>query len=177
MIPFEELSTKGTVSEIAPNGNSSGIVTDHFFLDLPTLDALSVSENVNTLLTGGNDTRSAIVTTDKKRYIDIFYTIFPINSTTNHTLLSFVNMDQEEKQKLLHLIQETNQIIEDLMQLFERTEKSLHLIKERKENIEKWTTKSNQINKMMYNYTTTLRIRGNYLQKQLDKQQNHLLKD
>ena len=84
-------------------------------------------------------------------------------------------MDQE-KQKLLHLIQETNQIIEDLMQLFERTEKSLHLIKERKENIEKWTTKSNQIN-MMYNYTTTLRIRGNYLQKQLDKQQNHLLKD
>ena len=84
-------------------------------------------------------------------------------------------MDQE-KQKLLHLIQETNQIIEDLMQLFERTEKSLHLIKERKENIEKWTTKSNQIN-MMYNYTTTLRIRGNYLQKQLNKQQNHLLKD
>ena len=108
---------------------------------------------------------------------DIFYKIFPINSTTNHTLLSFVNMDQEEKQKLLHLIQETNQIIEDLMQLFERTEKSLHLIKERKENIEKWTTKFNQINKMMYNYTTTLRIRGNYLQKQLDKQQNHLLKD
>ena len=46
-------------------------------------------------------------------------------------------MDQEEKRKLLHLIQETNQIIEDLMQLFERTEKSLHLIKERKENIEK----------------------------------------
>ena len=86
-------------------------------------------------------------------------------------------MDQEEKQKLLQLIQETNQIIEDLMQLFERTEKSLHLIKERKENIEKWTTKFNQINKMMYNYTTTLRIRGNYPQKQLDKQQNHLLKD
>ena len=39
-------------------------------------------------------------------------------------------MDQEEKRKLFHLIQETNQIIEDLMQLFERTEKSLHLIKE-----------------------------------------------
>ena len=53
-------------------------------------------------------------------------------------------MDQEEKQKLLHLIQETNQIIEDLMQLFERTEKSLHLIKEMKEDIEKWTTKFNQ---------------------------------
>ena len=83
-------------------------------------------------------------------------------------------MDQEEKQKLLHLIQETNQIIEDLMQLFERTEKSLHLIKEMKENIAKWTT---QINKMMYNYTTTLRIRENYLQKQLNKQQNNLLKD
>ena len=29
----------------------------------------------------------------------------------------------------------------------------------------------------MYNYTTTLRIRGNYLQKQLNKQQNNLLKD
>ena len=83
-------------------------------------------------------------------------------------------MDQEEKQKLLHLIQETNQIIEDLMQLFERTEESLHLIKEMKENIAKWTT---QINKMMYNYTTTLRIRENYLQKQLNKQQNNLLKD
>ena len=70
-------------------------------------------------------------------------------------------MDQE-KQKLLHLIQETNQIIEDLMQLFERTEESLRLIKEMKENIAKWTTQFNQINKMMYNYTTTLRIRGNY---------------
>ena len=68
-LPFEELSTKGTVSEIAPNapnGNCSGIVTNRFFLDLPTLDALSVGENVNTLLTGENDTRSAIVTTDKK---------------------------------------------------------------------------------------------------------------
>ena len=57
-----------TVSEIAPNvpnGNSSGMVTDRFFLDLPTLDALSVGENVNTLLTGENDTRSAIVTTNK----------------------------------------------------------------------------------------------------------------
>ena len=86
-------------------------------------------------------------------------------------------MDQEEKQKLLHLIQETNQIIEDLMQLFERTEESLHLIKEMKENIAKWTTQFNQINKMMYNYTTTLRIRGNYLQKKLNKQQNNLLKD
>ena len=47
----------------------------------------------------------------------------------------------------------------------------------KKENIAKWTTQFNQINKMMYNYTTTLRIRGNYLQKQLNKQQNNLLKD
>ena len=74
-------------------------------------------------------------------------------------------MDREEKQKLLHLIQETNQIIEELMELFQRTEKSLHFIKGMKENITKWTTNFNQINKMMYNYTTTLRVRGNHLQK------------
>ena len=123
-----------------PNGIISGVpvgmlvdklINTARFLLFPNLATLSMGEYVKTFLTGENDTWFDMIILIKNYTMTTsFYTIFPINWTTNHTLFSFVNMDQEEKRKLLHLIQEANQIIEDLMQLFERTEKSLHLIKE-----------------------------------------------
>ena len=76
-------------------------------------------------------------------------------------------MDQNKKtafQKLDSLVQETTQIIQDTMILFERVEHRAQLVNEMKKNITKWTTSFNQLSKIMVNYTNTLQQRLNQVQ-------------
>ena len=76
-------------------------------------------------------------------------------------------MDQNKKiafQKLDSLVQETTQIIQDTMILFERVEHRVQLVNEMKKNITKWTTSFNQLSKIMVNYTNTLQQRLNQVQ-------------
>ena len=76
-------------------------------------------------------------------------------------------MDQNKKtafQKLDSLVQETTQIIQDTMILFERVEHRVQLVNEMKKNITKWTTSFNQLSKIMVNYTNTLQQRANQVQ-------------
>ena len=80
-------------------------------------------------------------------------------------------MDQNKKstfQKLDSLVEETRQIIQDTMILFERVENSAQLVNEMKKNITKWTTSFNKLNKMMVNYTNILQQRANQVQEQLN---------
>ena len=93
---------------------------------------------------------------------------------------SIQNMDPET-QKLRRLNQETNQIVEELLQIFQRKEKNLALLQQtnqifqkaleisRKkninsenihhtmENISTWSENIRQSNKVLHNNTTTLR--------------------
>lgn len=82
-----------------------------------------------------------------------------------------------EQEKLLFLIQETSQIIQDITSLFERMEKSIAIVNEMKSNITKWTTVFNQTNMMMMNYTISLKERRESVQKQLYMDRNKLVKD
>lgn len=82
-----------------------------------------------------------------------------------------------EQEKLLFLIQETSQIIQDITALFERMEKSIAIVNEMKSNITKWTTVFNQTNIMMMNYTISLKERTNTVQKQLQMDTNKLVKE
>ena len=80
-------------------------------------------------------------------------------------------MDQNKKstfQKLDSLVEETRQIIQDTMILFESVESSSQLVCEMKKNITKWTTSLNQLNKMMVNNTNILKQRANQVQEQLN---------
>ena len=101
-------------------------------------------------------------------------------------------------QKLLQLNQETNQIVEELLQIFHRKEKNLALLQQtnqifqkaleisRKkninseniqhtmENISTWSGDIKQSNKVLHNYTTMLRDRCHRIQDQLNQPQNNL---
>lgn len=80
-------------------------------------------------------------------------------------------MDQNKKttfQTLDSLVEETRQIIQDTMILFERVENSAQLVNEMKKNITKWTTSFNKLNKKMVNYTNILQQRANQVQEQLN---------
>lgn len=72
-----------------------------------------------------------------------------------------------EHEKLLFLIQEISQILQDITSLFERMEKSIEIVNEMKSNITKWTTIFNQTNMMMMNYIISLKERTENVQKQL----------
>lgn len=78
-----------------------------------------------------------------------------------------------EQEKLLFLIQERSQIIQDITALFERMEKSIAIVS----IITKWTTVFNQTNIMMMNYTISLKERTNNIQKQLQMDTNKLVKE
>ena len=104
-------------------------------------------------------------------------------------------------QKLLRLNQETNQIVEELLQIFQRKEKNLALLQQTNqifqkaleisreknihsenlqhtmENISTWSEDIKQSNKVLHNYMTTLRDRCHRIQDQLNQPQNNLVKD
>ena len=83
-----------------------------------------------------------------------------------------------ETQKLLRLNLETNQIVEELLQLFQRKEKNLALLQQHTmENICTWSENIKQSNKVLHNYKTTLRDRCHRIQDQLNQPQNNLVKD
>ena len=98
-----------------------------------------------------------------------------------------------ETQKLLRFNQETKHIVEELLQIFQRKEKNLALLQQtnqillkvleisRKkninsenihrtmENISTWSENIKQCNKLLHNYTTTLRDRCHRIQDQLNQ--------
>ena len=106
-----------------------------------------------------------------------------------------------ETQKLLRFNRETKQIVEELLQIFQRTEKNLVLLQQTNqivqklqeifhkkninfeniqhiiESISKWSGNIKQCNKMLHNYTTTLRDRCHRIQNQFNQPQNNLVKD
>ena len=106
-----------------------------------------------------------------------------------------------ETQKLLRFNQETKQIVEELLQIFQRTEKNLVLLQQTNqivqkllevfhkkninleniqhiiESISKWSGNIKQCNKILHNYTTTLRDRCQRIQDEFNQPQNNLVKD
>ena len=106
-----------------------------------------------------------------------------------------------ETQKLLRFNQETKQIVEELLQIFQRTEKNLVLLQQTNqivqklleifhkkninfenvqhifESISKWSGNIKQSNKILHNCTTTLRDRYNRIQDQFNQPQNNFVKD
>ena len=105
---------------------------------------------------------------------------------------SVQNMDPET-QKLLRFNQETKHIVEELLQIFQRKEKNLDLLQQTNqilqklleishkkninfeniqhtmENTSTWSENIKQSNKVLHNYTTTLRDRCHRIQDQLNQ--------
>lgn len=63
--------------------------------------------------------------------------LFSINFIPLPTFFSFVQNMDPEKQKPLELNQETNQIVQELLQIFQRTEKNLDLLQQTNQIVQK----------------------------------------
>ena len=103
---------------------------------------LSIGEYVNTFLTGENDTRFAVVITNKNDTMTTSFIYFPYKFTNHtiffsHFLQKWTRTKKTTFQKLDSLVEETRQIIQDTMILFERVENSAQLVNEMKKNITK----------------------------------------
>ena len=72
-----------------------------------------------------------------------------------------------EQEKLLYIVQETSQIIQDITELFQRMQKSIAIVQEMKNIIAKWTAVFNYTNLLMINYTISLKERTETVPKQL----------
>ena len=124
-----------------------------------------------------------------------------INFFPQPTFFHSVPFMDPKTQKLLRLNQETNQIVKELLQIFQRKEKNLALLQQTNqifqkaleisrekninsenlqhtmENISTWSEDIKQSNKVLHNYMLTLRDRCHRIQDQLNQPQNNLVKD
>ena len=129
-----------------------------------------------------------------------FLSKYKFLSPTQFFFIRTKNMDPET-QKLLRFNPETKQIVEELLQIFQRTEKNLVLLQQTNqivqklleifhkkninfeniqhiiESISKWSGNIRQCNKILHNYTTMLRDRCHRIQDQFNQLQNNLVKD
>ena len=81
------------------------------------------------------------------------------------------------QQKNLVLLQQTNQIVQKLLEIFHKKNINFENIQHIIESISKWSGNIKQCNKMLHNYTTTLRDRCHRIQDQFNQPQNNLVKD
>ena len=81
------------------------------------------------------------------------------------------------QQKNLVLLQQTNQIVQKLLEIFHKKNINFENIQHIIESISKWSGNIKQCNKILHNYTTTLRDRCHRIQDQFNQPQNNLVKD
>ena len=81
------------------------------------------------------------------------------------------------QQKNLVLLQQTNQIVQKLLEIFHKKNINFENIQHIIESISKWSGNIKQCNKILHNYTTTLRDRCHRIQDEFNQPQNNLVKD
>ena len=81
------------------------------------------------------------------------------------------------QKKNLVLLQQTNQIVQKLLEVFHKKNINFENIQHIIESISKWSGNIKQCNKILHNYTTTLRDRCQRIQDEFNQPQNNLVKD
>ena len=98
------------------------------------------------------------------------------NQETKHIVEELLQIFQR-KEKNLDLLQQTNQILQKLLEISHKKNINFENIQHTMENISTWSENIKQSNKVLHNYTTTLRDRCHRIQDQLSQPQNNLVKD
>ena len=70
----------------------------------------------------------------------------------------------QRTEKNLDLLQQTNQIVSKLQEIFQKKNINFEIIQHTIESFSKWSGNIKQSNKVLHNYTTTLRDRCNRIQ-------------